>query len=185
MTIRTPSIAAVIALLGFATNNPVSAQPLAPNRPPSNAFGGLFVPGSTVLPNAGTTINGLPRAGAGGAFGPGTVLGPGFGNQQYYGPWAPYILAMQPVVFNNRGHWFSNYYGHWYPNGVTNGVGVISNGGTTAGYRLGANQMIGSGAFGVPNMALPGLPGGGAGAMPGGGMPGGLVMPGAMPGINR
>jgi hypothetical protein len=183
MSIRTPSILAVIALFGFASNNPLSAQPIAPNRPPSNAFGGLFVPGSNVMPNAGTNINGLQRAGQVGAFGPGNVLGQGFGNQTYYGPWAPYVLAMQPVVFNNRGHWFSNYYGHWYPNGLTNGIGVLSNGGTAGGFRLGANPMIGSGAFGVPNTSLPGLPGGG---MPGGGaMPGGLAMPGAMPGNNR
>jgi hypothetical protein len=181
MIIRTPSILAVIALFGFAANNPLSAQPLAPNRPPSNAFGSFFGPGAMVVPNAGTTINGLPRLGQAGAFGPGTVVGPGFGNQTYYGPWAPYILAMQPVVFNNRGHWYSNYYGHWYPNGLTNGVGVLSNGGTAGGYRLGANPLVGSGAFGVPNSALIGMPGAGAGA----GMPGGIGMPAAMPGAPR
>jgi suppressor of tumorigenicity protein 13 len=85
---------------------------------------------------------------------------------------------MQPVVFNNRGHWYSNYYGHWYPNGLTNGVGVLSNGGNGGGFRMGSNSLIGSGAFGVPNSSLPGLPGG-----PGGAMPGGLAMPGAMPNV--
>jgi hypothetical protein len=193
MTVRTSAGVAVLALLGFAAYNPASAQPIAPNRPPSNAFGGFFFPGTTVVPNAGLSVNGLPRLGQNGAFGPNNALGPGFGNQAYYGPWAPYILSMQPVVFNNRGHWYSNYYGHWYPNGLTSGVGVLSNGGTAGGSRLGANPLIGAGAFGVPGAAVPGvgLPGAavpGAGILQG--MPGGVMLPGAVPalgvpGINR
>lgn len=187
MTIRTQLIFAIIALLGLAVNHPLSAQPLAPNKPPAGAFGGFFLPGSNVVPNAGTNVNGIPRLGQGGAVGAGGVLAAGFGNQNPYGPFTPYILAMQPVVFNNRGHWYSNYYSHWYPNGLTNGVGVLSNGGATGGgFRTGANALIGSGAFGVSN-SLPGLPGGGAGMMPGGGgMPGAGAVPAVgMPGINR
>jgi hypothetical protein len=190
MFLRTPSIIAIIALFGFA-NSKVFAQPIAPNRPPSNAFNGFFFPGTGVVPNAGTSVNGIPRLGQFGGVGPNTVLSPGFGTQNYYGPWAPYILSMQPVVFNNRGHWFSNYYSHWYPNGLTSGVGVLSNGGTAGNFRVGASPLIGGGAFGVPGPAVPGMPGAGGGFMPGGGaMPGGIGLPGAIPvigapGINR
>ncbi len=195
MTIRTPAIVAVLTLLGLAADNRVSAQPLAPNRPPSNAFGNLFFPGGTVVPNAGTNINGLPRVGANGGFGPNTALAPGFGSQSAYGPFAPYILSMQPVVFNNRGHWYSNYYGHWYPNGLTNGTGVLSNGGSVGGTRLGGSSgLVGASTFGVGSapvggMGMPGvgLPGAMPGVAPGGmGLPG-IILPGAggMPGINR
>lgn len=182
MTIRTPRIIAILTLLGVcAADNRVSAQPIAPARPPSNAFGNFFFPGSQVMPNAGTTVNNIPRLGmGGGAMGPGGLgAGPGgLGynpfNSNYYGPWTPYFLASQPVVFNNRGHWYSNYYGHWYQNGLTNGSGVLSNGGNGGGgFRIGANPLIGSGAFGVPNSGLMGVPGGG--------IQGGLGMPGAMP----
>jgi hypothetical protein len=181
MTIRTPAIVAVLTLLVHAADNRVSAQPIAPNRPPSNAFGSLFYPGSTVVPNAGTSLYGINRAGANGGFGPNNVLAPGFGSQGYYGPWAPYILSMQPVVFNNRGHWYSNYSGHWYPNGLTNGTGVLSNGGTGGVPRfVGGAGSIGGPASGVggfgpaTGMVMPG----GIGAPGGFGMPGGTGLPG-------
>jgi hypothetical protein len=174
MTIRTPAILAVVAVLGYAADNRISAQPLAPVRPPNNAFGNFFGPGNTVVPNAGMNINGLPRQGG---FGPNSALAPGLGSQNNYGPFAPYILSMQPVVFNNRGHWYSNYYSHWYPNGLTNGVGVLSNGGTS-GNALRFAGGAGNSAFGV-GAVLPGSAGM-PGAMPGpAGMP--AAVPGAMP----
>lgn len=179
MTIRTPATtAAVLCLLAMTSNSRASAQPIAPNRPPSNAFGNFFYPGSSVVPNAGMTQYGLPRAGNG-AFGPNTGLVGGLGSQSNYGPFAPYVLSKQPVVFNNRGHWYSNYYGHWYPNGITNGTGVLSNGGTA--FRIG-----GAGA-GVGLFGGGGGVGGGGISQPGGGaigqVPGGLAMP-AAPAIN-
>jgi hypothetical protein len=137
-------------------------------------------------------VNNIPRAGAGNNLGPGTLFAPGFGQGNYYGPFAPYVLSTQPVVFNNRGHWYSLYYGHWYPNGLTSGIGVLSNGGNGGGYnRLvgsGSGQMAGNSAFGVspvmgagtPGAGLPGAGGIGPGVVqPGGGLPQG--MPGAMP----
>jgi hypothetical protein len=172
MTIRTTAIFATVTLLGLATGNRASAQPVAPNRPPSNAFGNFFNPGAQVIPNAGV-VNGINRAGAGGpGLGMGGLQG-GLG-QAYYGPFAPFILAQQPAVFNNRGHWYANYYGHWYPNGLTSGVGVLSNG-LGASSRLGpinlglggSTNLPGAGAQQVPGVL--GMPGGGAGPAPGGG----------------
>lgn len=197
MTMRTPAIAAALTIFAFAADNRVSAQPIAPNRPPSNAFGNFFLPGSTLVPNAGMNAYGLNRIGVNGVFGPNNALVPGFGNQSVYGPFAPYILSMQPVVFNNRGHYYSTYYGHWYPNGLANGTGVISNGGTAGGMRFGGSGLVGASTFGVPpgagvgvpNAAMPGLglPAAMPGIMPGGaGIPViGLPGAGGVPGINR
>ena len=183
MTTRTPAIFAVLTVLTLAADNEVYAQPVVPNRPPASAFGALFFPGTAVTPNAGTNLYGLNRLGANGGFGPNSALAPGFGSQNVYGPFAPYVLSMQPVVFNSRGHWFSNYYSHWYPNGLTNGTGVLSNGGTASSARLGGYPLLGGSTFGVPGSTLPGGMG-----MPGGiGMPGGNGLPaaGAVPIINR
>jgi hypothetical protein len=182
MTMRTPVTAAALCLLAFTTNSRAYAQPIAPNRPPANAFGNFFNPGTTVVPNAGMTQYGIPRAGNAG-LGPNAGLIGGLGSQSYYGPFAPYILSKQPVVFNNRGHWFSNYYGHWYPNGLTNGTGVLSNGGTAfrIGGTAGGGGLLGANAPGA-GLSAGGLGGGAGGAA--GAMPGGLAMP-AAPVINR
>jgi hypothetical protein len=174
MKIRFSAITATITLLALAADNRVCAQPIVPvSRPQTNSFQNLFFPGSTVVPNAGTNLYGLNRIVPAGQN---TALTPGFGTQSYYGPWSPYVLNMQPVVFNNRGHWYSNYYGHWYPNGLTNGTGVISNGGTASGSRLGG----GTGVLGVPTLGAGGL--GVPGGLPGGvGVPGAGGMPSAVP----
>jgi hypothetical protein len=177
MTFRISTLVAALGVLGLAEQNPVSAQPLVPNRPPANAFGNLFLPGSSAVPNGGAPYNSLNRF-ANGGFGQNTAGTLGLGNQNGYGLFAPYVLSMQPVVFNNRGHWYSTFYGHWYPNGLTNGTGVLSNGGSASGVRLGGGPLVGASTFGL----------GGAFAPSGsGGMPAGLGMPaaGANPGINR
>ena len=112
MTFRTPAIVAVLAMLGLAAGNRLSAQPVAPPRAPSNAFGSFFGYGSSVVPNAGyggynNTINNIPRAGALNPYGAGVgYVGP-FGGSPYTGPYTPFILNRQPVVFNNRGHWYA------------------------------------------------------------------------------
>ena len=180
MTIRTPAIVAVLAALSLTGENRLSAQPIAPPRAPNNAFGSFFGGGSALMPNAGFgyngTVNNIPRAGTLNPYGTGVGnLGP-FGGSPYYGPYTPFILNRQPVVFNNRGHWYANYLGHWYPNGWTNGAGVLTNGGT------------GGGAYRLPGMGMGGLGGTGGAILPGAGgsAPGVGGMPnagGAVPGI--
>jgi hypothetical protein len=161
MSFRTLAITAVLTLLGFAVNNPASAQPIVPQRPHTSPFGGLFGPSSNAVPNVGLMPlgpNNVPGAGQNqqmllnGLGGPllnpfaNTTPGPGDALNSAEGG--------QPVVFNNRGRWYSNYYGHWYPGGVKNGSGVLSTsgfggvGGLSGGAAGIGGAGIGSGAGG-------------------------------------
>ena len=133
-------------------------------------FGG--VGGMGFIPGAGG-FGGFPGFGGVGGFGGfgggfggfGGMVGPygrstsGIGTQSSFGPFAPYVLNMQPVLFNNRGHWYSNYYGHWYPNGLANGSGVLTNGGRGGGLALLSGQQ-GPGTIGMgggPASSMPGI----------------------------
>lgn len=178
MKFRNSAVVASLILLEFAATNPASAQPVVPGRGPASAFGNLFGPGSSAVPNANMTAFGLNRAGVAGPFGGNAAGGAGMGGQGAYGPWTPYFLSRQPVVFNYRGHWFANYYGHWYPNGRTSGLGVLSNGGIGGGGLRGggtgfpgAGGVTGFGSYGGMGMS------GGAGGM-------NMNMPGAGGGPN-
>lgn len=185
MIIRTPAFIAMLSVLGLAAGNRVSAQPVAPNRPPASAFGSFFYPGAAAVPNGYgggyggfngingfNNINGIQRQGIGANYyGPGGIIGNNYGQGGAGGLFAPYILNSQPVVFNSRSHWFSNYYGHWYPNGLTNGTGALSNGGNGGGLRLtGVSPTLGmlGAPSGSSSIALPG----GGGAMPAAGAAG-------------
>lgn len=155
MPFRVPAVVAVLTVLAAAAENCVSAQPVAPQRPRSSAFGNLFGPGSQAVPNFGP----------GGAFGfnqgNNIPLGPnvvgGLGAQQLgpnNTPVVPlYVFPGQPVVFNNLGHYYgSNNLGHWYPGGFTNGAGVLTGSNFGGANRMGGVQgggLYGGNAFGA------------------------------------
>lgn len=172
MTFRTSAAVAVFALLGLAAENRASAQPVAPGRPRSSPFGGLFGPAQPAVPNFGLGNQGgnplmpmNPNNLAGGAVG-GQGFAIGVGPNGALFPLVPF--AGQPVVFNSLGRYYGGNYGHWYPNGVSGGVGVASNGGGgggggsfafAAGGSFGGGQMGGRGGV---NQAMGGLVVGGA-----------------------
>jgi len=155
MSFRITATAVVLTLLGFAAENPASAQPVVPQRPRSSPFQNLFYPRSGAVPNFG--------AGGGNQVGPvqgglNNRVAPGLAGQQLLlannnGTMTPFLVIpvnTQPAVFNSLGHWYSNYYGHWYPNGVSSGMGVLAGSGGGGGGIGGISGGAMGGGVGGP-----------------------------------
>jgi hypothetical protein len=172
MSFRVSALVSAAVLMALGAVAPVSAQPVAPIRPRSSAFGNIFTPG---LGQQQLQQQQFLNAFGGVGIGPGPVivnpnfmglgglgLGglPGFANpgQLAYQPALPGAFGtLGPVqkvapTFNNYGHWYSRggvgSYGHWYPNGVANGRGVLGYGGGGGGGGFGLG-VGGAGALGT------------------------------------
>ena len=167
MSFRVSALVAAAAVLGLGSVTPASAQPQAPIRPRSTAFGSIFTPGQQQQQfQQQQLLNQALGGGVGAGFAqggfiqPGLAGGAGFGypGSLAYPQVLPAALAVNPELppsgivgtFNNYGHWYNQrgggYYGHWYPNGVANGRGILGAGsygggggsyGTTGGLRTG------------------------------------------------
>lgn len=144
MILRSAGLLASLTLATVAAENRLAAQPIVPNRPRSSAFQSLFYPGSQAIPNAGFGPGYGPQIinrGLGGITGNAPV-GQQFGIAGSRMPTPSTQATMaQPVVFNNFGHWYSGYYGHWYPDGIASGLGVLREGGMSAGTVRGGPIM--------------------------------------------
>ena len=167
MSFRVSAVVATV-VLGIGSVAPVSAQPVAPVRPRSGAFGNIFTPGQQLNGGLGgfgqnqPFINPIgPQIVGGGNVGQFAVPGQGYPGQVAY-PLSPYgsgygnpQLPPSGIVgtFNSSGS-RSGYYGHWYPNGVANGRGALGfNGG--GGYA-GVGPVIGGGYQNRPGGSLAG-----------------------------
>lgn len=165
MSFRVPALAAVVLVL--ASSSLASAQPQAPFRPRSSAFGNIFTPGlGQQQLQQQQFMNQFGMGGPGGGVGPAFVnpnfapfLGlPGFANnvgQLAYQPALPGAFSTAAFgpqsgvvgTFNNLGHWYgprAGYYGHWYPNGIASGRGILGYGGGS----FGGGGFGGAGALG-------------------------------------
>ncbi len=129
-------VSALVVVVVLELSSLASAQPQAPIRPRTGAFGNLFSPQRQFGAGVGQNqpfVNPIGPQVAG----VGTPQGFAYPGQTAYPQVLPGVFGVDPQLpptgivgsFNNLGHWYGGNLGHWYPNGVANGRGILGYGG--------------------------------------------------------